>query len=86
MAEGLTSSLGRENENMQVTKITSPVEAPVPAAHRLTDKQFYDEINYHRAEKLTKKMLDAGLITSDEYDRILAESRKIFVPYLAEIL
>ena len=71
---------------MQVTKITSPAEVPVPTAHRLTDNQFYDEINYHRAEKLTKKMLDAGLITSDEYDRILAESRKIFVPYLAEIL
>ena len=86
MAEGWTSSLGRENENMQVTKITSPAEAPVPAAHRLTDKQFYDEINYHRAEKMAKKILDAGLITSDEFDRILAESRKIFVPYLAEIL
>ena len=71
---------------MQVTKITSPVEAPVPAAHRLTDKQFYDEINYHRAEKLTKKMLDAGLITSEEHDRILAEARKIFVPFLAELL
>ena len=35
---------------------------------------------------MAKKMLDAGLITSDEFDRILAESRKIFVPYLAEIL
>ena len=72
---------------MQVTKITTPAEAPVPAEkHRLTDKQFYDEINYHRAEKLMKKMLEKGLITSDEYDRILAEARKIFVPYLAEIL
>ena len=72
---------------MQVTKITTPAEAPVHAAeHRLTDKQFYDEINYHRAEKLTKKMLEKGLITADECDKILAESRKIFVPYLAEIL
>lgn len=71
---------------MQVTKITSPVEAPVPTSHRLTEKQFYDEINYHRAEKLTKKMLEKGLITSDECNRILAEARKIFVPYLAEIL
>ena len=72
---------------MQVTKITTPAEAPVPATeHRLTDKQFYDEINYHRAEKLTKKMLEKGLITSDECDRILAEARKIFVPFLAEIL
>ena len=71
---------------MQVTKITSPAEVKAPATHQLTEKQFYDEINYYRAEKLTKKMLDAGLITSDEYDRILAEARKIFVPYLAKIL
>ena len=41
---------------MQVTKITSPAEVPVPATHQLTEKQLYDEINYHRAEKLTKKI------------------------------
>ena len=70
----------------RICKITSPAEVKAPAAHRLTDKQLYDEINYHRAEKLTKKMLEKGLITADEYDRILAETRKIFVPYLAEIL
>ena len=86
MAEGWTSSLGRENQKMQVTKITSPAETKAPAAHRLTDKQLYDEINYHRAEMLTKKMLEKGLITADECDKILAETRKIFVPYLAEIL
>ena len=71
---------------MQVAEITSPAEAKAPASHRLTDKQLYDEINYHRADKLTKKMLDKGLITADECDKILAETRKIFVPYLAEIL
>lgn len=71
---------------MQVTKITSPAEVPAPAAHRLTEKQLYDEINYYRAEKLTKKMLDAGLITPDEHDKILEEARKIFVPILAELM
>ena len=71
---------------MQVTKITSPAEVPAPAAHRLTEKQLYDEINYYRAEKLIKKMLDAGLISSDEHDRILEEARKIFVPILAELM
>ena len=71
---------------MQVTKITSPAEVPTPAAHRLTEKQLYDEINYYRAEKLTKKMLDAGLITPDEHDKILEEARKIFVPLLAELM
>ena len=71
---------------MQVTKITSPTETAMPAAHRLTEKQLYDEINYYRAEKLTKKMLEKGLITSEEHDRILAEARKIFVPFLAELM
>ena len=83
---GKQRNLGKERKKMQVTKITSPADAPVPAVHRLTEKQFYDEINYFRAEKMAKKMLNAGLINSEEYDRILDESRKIFVPYLAEIL
>ena len=71
---------------MQVTKITSPAETKAPAAHRLSDKQLYDEINYHRAEKLTKKMLEQGLITAEECDKILAEARKIFVPIMAELM
>ena len=71
---------------MQVTRITTPAEESMPAAHRLTEKQMYDEINYHRAEKMTQKMLDKGLISSEECDRILEESRKIFVPFLAELM
>ena len=71
---------------MQITKITTPADSILPACHQLSDKQLYDEINYHRAEILTKKMLASGLITSDESDKILAEIRKIFVPILADIL
>ena len=71
---------------MQVTRITTPAEKPMPTTHRFTEKQMYDEINYHRSEKMAKKMLDKGLITTDEYDRILAECRKIFVPFLAELM
>ena len=71
---------------MQVVKITSPVEASSIARHQITEKQFYDEINFHRAEKVASRMLESGLISTDEYSRIMAESRKIFVPLLAEIL
>ena len=78
--------LGRENETMKVIRITTPAESSVPAAHRLTDKQLRDEINYYRVEKLIKKMQEAGLITADDSDKILRETRKIFVPVLAEIL
>ena len=70
---------------MQVTKLTSPADTSVPAGHQLSEKQLYDEINYRRSEKLTKKMLAAGLITPDECDKILAEIRKIFVPIKADI-
>ena len=56
---------------MQVTKLTSPADTSVPAGHQLSEKQLYDEINYRRSEKLTKKMLAVGLITPDECDKIL---------------
>ena len=71
---------------MQVTKITTPAEKNMPATHRLTEEQMYNEINYYRAEKMAKKMLDKGLISTEEYDRILAEIRQIFVPFLAELM
>ena len=58
----------------------------MPSVHRLTEEQMYNEINYYRAEKMAKKMLDKGLISAEEYDRILAESRQIFVPFLAELM
>ena len=31
----------------------------------MTDEQLYNEINYFRARQLTKKLLDANLITED---------------------
>lgn len=71
---------------MQVTKITTPTEPTRSAAHNITEKQVYDEINYYRAKKLTKKMLEKGLITVDESDKILSEARKIFVPIMVELL
>ena len=86
MAEGWISSLGRENENMKVTQITSLQVDPASATHRQTEKQFYDEINYHRADNLTKKMMDSGLITAEERSEIMSEARKIFTPFMAELL
>ena len=46
---------------MQVTKLTSPADTSVPAGYQLSEKQLYDEINYRRSEKLTKKCLQPAL-------------------------
>lgn len=71
---------------MQVTKITSPVEVTAPSERRFTQEQLQREFNYMQAERITKKLLERGLITADEFDKIMRENRRSFSPYLAEIL
>lgn len=51
----------------------------------MTDDQLINELNYCRAEKVTRIMLDAGLITADQYAAIMAENRRSFKPFLAEL-
>ena len=76
----------RKESTMQVRKITTPLtEVEVPE-HRYTDEQLRRECDYIRAEIMTKKLLDAGLISDDEYNQIMKENRRSFSPYLAEIL
>ena len=77
---------GEEDEAMQVTKITTPLAEVTVPEHRYTQEQLQKEFNYIRAEKATKKMLEKGLITVDEFNKIMAENKRIFSPYLAAIL
>lgn len=70
---------------MQVTKITSPEQLQALSSERMTDKQLRDEYNYIRAEQITRKLFDNGLISAGEYDRIMAENRRVFSPYLADL-
>lgn len=71
---------------MQVTRITAPLAEVVVPEHRCTPEQLQNEFNYIRAERITKKMLEKGLITLDEFNKIMEENRRIFSPYLAAVL
>lgn len=71
---------------MQVTKITNPPEEVTVPEHRYMPEQLQNEYNYIRAAMITEKMLEKGLINRSEYDRIMAENKRIFSPYLAAIL
>ena len=44
------------------------------------------EYDYIRAEKLTRKLLDLGLITIEGFDKIMALNRESFSPALARIM
>ena len=69
---------------MQVTQIPDGImntEVPKP-----TNEEMQNEYNYYLAEQLTKKLLDEGLISSDEFDKIMEKSRKTFSPFISKII
>ena len=58
---------------MQITMIKGvPVTEKLP---KPTNQELQNEFNYILAEQMTKKLLDNGLITVDEYDKIMAKNK-----------
>ena len=75
-----------QNENKIVTKITEETVENRIEPKSVSQEQLQHEFDYIQAEKLLKKMLDKGLITADELDKITALNRQTFSPFLAEIM
>lgn len=74
------------NENKKVTKITDEIIENRLEPKKVSQEQIQREFDYIQAEKLLKKMLEKGLITVVEFDKITALNRQIFSPVLAEIM
>ncbi|WP_189911024.1 SHOCT domain-containing protein [Clostridium cochlearium] len=53
---------------------------------KMSQEQLQREFDYIQAEKLLKKMLQKGLITEAEFNKIEALNRQSFSPFLAEIM
>ena len=69
---------------MQVTQIADGIlTADVP---KPTDREMQNEYDYFLVEQLTKKLLDKGLISVDEFDKIMAKNRQSFSPFIAKII
>ena len=74
-------------EEKHVIKVVKEEDLPIHGpAPRMTHEQLQREYNYIVAEQITKKMLDKGLITEDEYKKIMKENRKTFKPFLAPLM
>ena len=74
-------------EEKHVIEVVREEDLPIHGrAPRMTNEQLQREINYFRAEQLTKKLLDAGLINEIEYKKIMKENRKTFKPFLAPLM
>lgn len=70
---------------MQVTEVTSTT---MPQCHtsNITQDQLQQEFNFLRAEQITRTMLNQGLITADEYRRIMVENTITFPTFISSIL
>jgi len=49
-------------------------------------EQLQHEVDYVRAQRILTAMLDCGLISLSEFNKITALNRKTFSPLLAEIM
>lgn len=74
------------DENRTVTKITKQSQLSAPLKYQMTEDQMRKEYYYCLAQKITKTMLDKGLITDDEFNRIMKLNRQSFSPNLVEIM
>jgi hypothetical protein len=76
-----------QHEDKKVTKISDEVvDKSTTVLKRVSQEQLQREFDYIQAEKLLRKMLEKGLITEVEFNKIDALNRQTFYPFLAEIM
>lgn len=51
-----------------------------------SQKRLQSDLDYQRAQNITKKMLEKGLISEDEFNKLDAINRETFLPLFAEIM
>ena len=54
--------------------------------HFFTEGQFQQDVDYFRAQQVAKSMLDSGLISLLQFNRLTELNRKTFSPFLSEIM
>ena len=72
--------------NKVINTIIGTESLPVVNSINITDEQLKRDYFYHTAQKILKSMLEKGLVSADEFNKITMKNREIFSPYLAEIM
>jgi hypothetical protein len=77
----------REVSLYQITKITEE-QSPLTISDRkpISSEQLQREFDYHRAEKMLRKMLEKELISQEEFNKMMRLNRESFSPMLAQIM
>lgn len=49
-------------------------------------EQFQREVNYHKAQRISEKMRDLGLLTEEQFQKLTQLNRETFKPFLAGVM
>ena len=71
-----------------MSKVNKVGTSPIPriSARKMTEEQMQQDFNYKMAQKCTQALLDKGLISEEEFNKITALNRESFSPYLVELM
>lgn len=58
----------------------------ISTAYLFTAEQFQKDIDYYRAQKMANALLNSGLISLAQFNKLTELNRKSFSPFLAEIM
>ncbi len=70
---------------MNVTQITEN-GIVAEALPKPSEQEMQNEYDYILAEQMTKNLLLQGLITEEEFEKIMARNRESFSPLLSKIM
>lgn len=54
--------------------------------HMVSQEEIDSDVNYYKAQKVTKAMLELGLISLSEFNKLTRINRDTFSPFLVELM
>lgn len=67
------------------TQIDSKQNVIKVLPRKMDEAQMQRDMDFRLSQKILSGMHENGLITDDEFDKITAQNRKSFSPYLTEL-
>ena len=80
-----TQDIAANAEDLQRTPFIGNGERCRQALPRPSNAELQNEYDYLLAENITKKLLEKGLISVDEFNKIMEKNRRTFSPFFARI-
>lgn len=75
-----------DKPDMQITQISSKINLTLPSSQPVEQAQLQKDYDYRLAQQYLQSLLDCGLISLSEFNKIMLLNRQSFSPYLVEIL